>query len=465
MTQTKPAKPTRNVATLVWDFFCSVKLAIFTLIFLAITSIAGTVIPQQLPKEEYLKKVSEAAYNFYTATGLTDVYHTWWFQLSLLVLSINLIVCSINRFPYTWRMIVRPNFDLDEDNIVNYQLREKFHHREAAGSLKDRYIDLVAKHIGKPEVTQREDGGFSFFVEKGKYARLGVYVVHLSVIIILLGALIGFVWGVRGGVNIEEGKWANAMYLFGTDSKPHPLGFAVRCDDFDVSFYETGAPKEFKSDLVIIDNGAEVMKKTIRVNRPLTYKGYTFYQASYGPTSPVFTLGIKDRASGTMQSVMVGLESEPLPLPDGGSLQVTNFTDNLQDWGPAIQVALSRPGQPPNTFVLVQKYPRLDDSRNGAQIFSLIDMQQGYYTGLQVTKDPGVWVVYFGCILIVLGFYQCFFMSHRRLWGTVYSNDGKTTVLAAGSANKSRDIYAKEFKQLVSLMKGEEHPSGDKAQG
>lgn len=462
MTQTKHAKPTKNFGSIIWDFFCSVKLAIFTLIFLAIASIIGTIIPQQQPKEEYLKKMSEAAYNFYTATGLTDAYHTWWFQLLLLTLSINLIICSINRFPYTWRMIVRPNFDLDEGNIVNYQLRDKFHHRESAGSLKDSYIELVTKHIGKPDVTQREDGGFSFFVEKGKYARLGVYVVHLSVIIILAGALIGFVWGVRGGVNIEEGKWANTMYLFGTNGTPHPLGFNVRCDDFDVKFYDSGMPKDFKSDLVIIDNGAEVMKKTIRVNHPLSYKGYTFYQSSYGPTNPTFTIDFKDKATGTVQSVMVGLESAPVPLPDGSSFQVVNSTDNLQNWGPAVQVSLSRPGQPPITFVLVQRYPQLDESRNGAQVFTLRDFQQGYYTGLQVTKDPGVWVVYLGCIVIVLGFYQCFFMSHRRLWVTVYSNDGKTTVLAAGSANKSRDIYAREFKQLVSLMKGEEHPSRDK---
>ena len=465
MTQTKPAKASKSFGTLVWDFFCSVKLAIFTLIFLAITSIAGTIIPQQLSKEEYLRKMSEAAYNFYHAVGLTDVYHVWWFQLLLLILSINLIVCSINRFPYTWRMIVRPTSDLDEDNIVNYQLREKFHNHEAVGSLKDRYMELVTKQIGKPDVTERADGGFSFFVEKGKYARLGVYVVHLSVIIILVGALIGFVWGVRGGMNIPEGGWADTIYLFGTNAKPHPLGFAVRCDDFDVQFYDTGMPKEFKSDLVILENGKEVLKKTIKVNHPMNYKGYTFYQASYGPTDPVFTIGVKDRASGEVQSIKVGLEGNPVPLPNGSSFQVTNYTPNLQQWGPAVQIALTKPNQPPTTFVVVQKYPQLDDARNGVQIFTLTDLQQGYYTGLQVTKDPGVWVVYSGCILIVLGFYQCFFMSHRRLWVTVYAGDGKTTVLAAGSANKNREIYAKEFRQLVSLMKGGEHPSSDKDKG
>ncbi|MDH4099437.1 MAG: cytochrome c biogenesis protein ResB [Nitrospirota bacterium] len=465
MTQEKPAKPSKSVGTLVWDFFCSVKLAIFTLILLAITSIAGTVIPQQLSREEYLEKMSESAYNFYSALGLTDVYHVWWFQLLLLILSINLIVCSINRFPYTWRMIVRPTNDLDEDSMFNYQLREKFHSHEAPDVLKARYEELVTKQLGKPDVAVKEDGGFSFFVERGKYARLGVYVVHLSVIIILVGALIGFVWGVRGGVNIPEGKWADTIYLFGTNGTPHSLGFGVRCDDFDVSFYDTGAPKEFKSDLVILENGAEVLKKTIRVNHPLTYKGYTFYQSSYGPTEPVFTLGVRDRASGEVQSIRVGLEGTPVPLPNGDSFQVVNYTPNLQEWGPAIQVSLIKAGQPPSTFVVVQRYPQLDETRNGAQVFTLTDMQQGYYTGLQVTKDPGVWVVYLGCIVIVLGFYQCFFMSHRRMWVTVYAGGGKTTILTAGSTNKNRDIYAREFRQLVTLMKGGEHPSSDKGKG
>lgn len=469
MTKPAPAKPAKGFGTRIWEFFCSVKLAIFTLITLAITSIIGTVIPQQLSPEEYLKKMSQATYDFYSMVGLTDVYRTWWFQALLLLLSINLIVCSINRFPYTWRMIARPTKDLDEDSLPTYQLREKFSQRDSIENLRKRYTELTSAFIGQPQITEREDGGFSFFVENGKYARLGVYVVHLSVIVILAGALIGVIWGIKGMANVEEGKQVDNIWLRQENFPAYPLGFTVRCDDFDVSFYENGAPKEFRSDLVIIENGKEVMKKRIKVNHPLTYKGFTFYQASYGPTDPLFAIDVRDRKAGATQTVVVGMNSGIQNLPDGTGFQITNFAENFategQSYGPAAQVSLYRPGQPPSTFVILQNYPQLDESRNGAQVFSIRDIKQGYYTGLQVTKDPGVWVVYLGCIVMVLGFYQCFFMSHRRFWVTVYYQDGKATVLAAGSTNKNRDIYAKEFKKVVSQMKGEEHHPGDTARG
>jgi cytochrome c biogenesis protein len=38
-----------------WDFFCSLKLAIVTLILLALTSIIGTIIEQNLPPQEYMQ--------------------------------------------------------------------------------------------------------------------------------------------------------------------------------------------------------------------------------------------------------------------------------------------------------------------------------------------------------------------------------------------------------------------------
>jgi cytochrome c biogenesis protein len=60
-----------------------------------------------------------------------------------------------------------------------------------------------------------------------------------------------------------------------------PLGFELRVNDFSLTYYDNGAPKEYRSDLTVIDNGQEVLNKSIVVNDPLSYKGFTFYQSSY----------------------------------------------------------------------------------------------------------------------------------------------------------------------------------------
>ena len=52
-----------------------------------------------------------------------------------------------------------------------------------------------------------------------------------------------------------------------------------------------GAPiKAYKSTVEIIDQGVSVMTRTIAVNSPLAYRGYTFYQLSYNPEDLHWTM-------------------------------------------------------------------------------------------------------------------------------------------------------------------------------
>ena len=56
---TKERKQTKPVATRIWNFLISLKLAIWIIILLAVTSILGTVIQQNQPMEKYLQEYSE----------------------------------------------------------------------------------------------------------------------------------------------------------------------------------------------------------------------------------------------------------------------------------------------------------------------------------------------------------------------------------------------------------------------
>ncbi len=76
-----------------------------------------------------------------------------------------------------------------------------------------------------------------------------------------------------------------------------------------------------------------------------------------------------------------------------------------------------------------------------------------YATGLQVSKDPGVWWVYSGCGLMLIGLFVAFFMSHRKIWAYVYKEEGKAKVIFAGSANKNKVGFEKTFDDLVDDFK------------
>ena len=122
-------------------------------------------------------------------------------------------------------------------------------------------------------------------------------ITHLSILIILIGGIAGSLFGFRGFVNILEGETVDQIYLKVKDGEvPKPIGFSVRCDDFKITYYDLPRPekhvKEYTSILTILENGKEVLRKSIEVNHPLHYKGLAFYQASYGAIHDV-TLGIQ----------------------------------------------------------------------------------------------------------------------------------------------------------------------------
>src|SRR5512139_2377974 len=100
-TSTKP----KNIMNTVWDFFASVKLSVVILLSLAVTSIIGTVIPQNEDPMLYLRNYGESWYSVLNAAGIFDMYHSGWFRFLLCILIINLVVCSINRLQATWKII------------------------------------------------------------------------------------------------------------------------------------------------------------------------------------------------------------------------------------------------------------------------------------------------------------------------------------------------------------------------
>jgi cytochrome c biogenesis protein len=63
------------------------------------------------------------------------------------------------------------------------------------------------------------------------------------------------------------------------------------------------------------------------------------------------------------------------------------------------------------------------------------------YTGLQVAKDPGVWVVWLGCTLMLVGLYIAFFMSHKRIWVVVSKGHARMY----GNASKNQAAFEMQF--------------------
>ena len=137
-----------------------------------------------------------------------------------------------------------------------------------------------------------------------------------SIILLLAGALIGSVSGFEGYVNIPEGEAVNSIMVRNT-RQMHNLGFEIRCDDFDVSFYKSGAPKEYRSTLTILAQGKPVLTKNIIVNDPLRYKGINLFPSSYGPIPPEeATLNFESSKTGKVYKKKAKI-GQQIDLPEG----------------------------------------------------------------------------------------------------------------------------------------------------
>ena len=347
---------TKNGENQIWKFFSSIKLTIVILILLAIVCVIGTVIPQNEGAREFAKGLSPQTISIFTSLDLFDMYHALWFRIMIACLTLNLVVCSIDRFPTTWK-----KFKLRPDPGRNKPFEElpedqSFITAAPFGNATSHIGDLLQFRF-KNTREKEEKGSRYFYVEKGRFSHFGVYIVHLSVLLILTGALIGSFFGFEAYVNIAEGDQIDQVMLR-KNMQPMDLGFTVRCDKFSVDFYDTGAPKEYRSVIGFIVDGKEVKKSDLLVNHPAEFMGVTFYQASYGTVpGKAVNLIISLEGEDKKPYSVIAEMGEEISLPEGkGSFQVADVRADIMRLGPAALIAIKPKAGKPLDFWIFKNY-------------------------------------------------------------------------------------------------------------
>jgi len=448
----------------VWAFFSSVKLALFLLFILAATSIIGTIIQQNQPFSSYVREYGQKTAELFQKLELTDMYNSWWFLSLLGLFAVNLIVCSLERIPNVIRLVRKNNLDIDPGRVAKMGLRKKITLPCSLDEAVDEVSDFL-KQKGWQPARRAKEHGILIFAQKGAWTRFGVYIVHLSILVILLGAVIGSPtfakkvlnkpkFAFKGSIMIPESRQTEYIYSLPGGEKID-LGFAVRCNFFTIEYYSNGMPKTYLSKVSVLENGKPVVLANgttewdLKVNKPLTYKGITFYQSSYQPYSDFLSLLRKK-----------GVEREEKKIISGGRQIKTGFGKisfgilNQEVRGEAVQrlkVWFGGDEADPSVFWIGNGQKAIIKRPSGEYELTV---KQLYATGLQVTKDPGVWFVYIGCGMMLFGLYVAFFMSHRKIYVLVSPGEGQgSTVLFAGSAHKNKLGFEKVFARFVDDFK------------
>lgn len=435
----------------IWTFFASVRLSVVLLLLLAVTSVVGTLIPQHPGHSHGGDSV------FAKIEGilqLHDMYHSWWFRFLLLLLAINLVVCTLERLPGVWKIVRRKPGRIHPARVEALPHQRTFVFGADMETARKKAIHAVGKMAGSAQMQEMAEG-FIVHGESGRWSRLGVYVVHTSILLLLAGGMIGSLFGFSGAINIPEGQMADEIRLRESRAMM-PLGFAIRCDDFEVQFYDDGSPKEFRSRLTILENDEPVVTRDIRVNHPLSYKGVRIFQASYGTADAKnVTLRLVPE-EGEAVTVSTRLQ-EPVAIPfNGGSVTLMQFMDNFRVrghvLGPTFVGFYEAADGKRETFAIPLRHPGFDRMRKRGFHMEVPSFERTYFTGLQVNRDPGVGLVYAGFCLLLMGCYVAFFLSHRSYFVCAMQKEGEIVMRVAATANRNKSAMAERVRRMADLV-------------
>jgi cytochrome c biogenesis protein len=452
----------------IWQTLSSIKTGVVLLITVVILSAAGTIVLQRPVTEadEMQRAYSPQVLRLLDAVGLTDVFHAWWFVTLMLLVSMSIIAASIERFPNAWRYYARPYKYPDKNFRRALPIQKQF-------PITDEETGLVAAERALHElgfkaerVVQREH--FALFAERNRISEMAVYIVHASLLLIFFGGIVDALWGWRGFVSLTPGQQASIVEL--RDGVKKFLPFAVRCDGAGQENYPDGSPKKWWSQLAVVENGKDQQAKQIVVNDPLVYRGVRFYQASYGPNGKIDKLLISAKAStglGEKKEFSLSLDESATLDPDTTVKlaeffpdfvvedgQVYNRSNSIQNPAAHFIVTSQSTGKRVN-FWLPPLEGFAENARSPYQIEAL-DLKPGYFTGLEVSHEPGQWAVWTGVVLMGIGLTIVFYLAHTRFWAVpVQEAKGTLTLWIGGTANRNRDAFEARFAVLAEKIESE----------
>ena len=451
----------------IWKTLGAIKTGVVLLILVVILSAAGTIILQRPATEadEMQRAYSPQVLRLLDAIGLTNVFHAWWFVLLLSLVSLSIIAASVQRFPNAWRFFSRPYKSTDETfrNALPNHVLIPIKDEQAALSAAERAF----KKAGfKPEHIVRESS-FSLFGERNRFSEMAVYIVHASLLLIFLGGIVDALYGWRAFVTLNRGQESSQVQT--QNGSKRDLGFAVRCDGAGQENYADGTPKRWWSDLVVLDKGQPVLRKQIVVNDPLVYRGIRFYQASYGNTGKLdkLVLTALPRDGGASHDITIAPD-QTVSLDPDTTVRLAEFIPNyvvrdgqiyarsadVENPAAHLVVESKQSGQSVNFWL--PAIPGFEQNASSPYFFEGKDLQMAYFTGLEVSHEPGQWSVWAGVLLMGLGLTVVFYLVHVRVWAApVRDAKGQLMLWIGGTANKNKDAFQLRFRSVVEELQAE----------
>ncbi len=510
-TKEKSKSKSAPIFNRVLDFLSSVRFGVVMLCILVLFSLVGMLIIQQNVNgfDAYYASLTPAEKLVYGFLKIFDIYHSWYFNFLLLILCLNIVLASIDRFPSAWTYISETKLSatrgwlLKQNRNAVIQMKG-VDEKEVAGKIsrvfKSNGLSAKTSQSSNSSYAYDEDGNKNYssivsktnlyvFGESGKWNRLGAYIVHVFLLTLFLGHFVALQTGFDADVRMMPGQTTNEIQLieFNLDKQERfavGLPFTITCTDIEQNLIDPKGSIEINNTMdwhtrINIDDpqyGETVAD--VSLNRPFEYRGYRFFQASAITVGSArnMTLELTPQTGGETLTVNLARNGSAT-LPDGTKIDYEAFfpdftlnqgkpdTRSAEYNNPAVVLNITKPdGEKKRAYAFGAKLP--DNIPVGAPVagykWHLGSFEKSPLAHvLSIKYDPynAAFVAwYIGGFGLVGALMFVFFVSHRRIWAMIDRQDGNNfEVVVGGNTNRNEQGFEDKFKKLIQNLTADEH--------
>jgi cytochrome c biogenesis protein len=416
----------------IFKFLADLRFAIAILLIIACFSIIGTVIEQDQSIETYKINypLTNQVFGFLSwdiiiKFGFDHVYKTWWFISLLIVFGVSLLTCTALQQLPALKVSRRCQF---------FRTTQSFKRLQISTSLRKIKLQQILFKIKKTNYSIFQQKNI-FYCYKGLIGRIAPIIVHFSMILVLLGAILGSVSGFKAQEIIPKTETFHIQNILNTGQVSLIPNYSARVNDFWITYTKQSTVQQFYSDISILNvNGNEVDRQTIFVNSPARSNGINYYQTDWN----LLGLRIQTNNSAILQYPLINLNPGQekvwltwIPTTTTLTSGIIVLIDNLQGYCSIYNEFGQFLGNLELNEIFADNFP-----------ISLIDIISS--TGLQIKTDPGIPIIYTGFFFLMLSTLISY-ITYSQIWIV----QDKNKIFMGGNTTRATFDFELEFFKLI----------------
>ena len=408
------------------------RFAITILLIIAFSSIIGTIIEQDQSIETYKLNypitkpvLGLLSWDLILKFGFDHVYKTWWFIGFIILFGISLLTCTLLQQIPSLKVARRCQFFRTPQQFGRLKISKKIIYSKLRQLLfrirKKNYSIFQQKKI--------------IYCYKGLIGRITPLVVHFSMILILLGSIVGAIGGFKAQEIVPKTETFHIQNILTNGQLTLIPRTSARINDFWITYNKQKAINQFYSNISILNNkGNEIEQETIYVNSPAKYKDITFYQTDWS----LISLRIKDKYSLITQYPLIGI------LNDSNKIWLSWISHNPELNEGFILLISNLQGY----CSMYDKFGQfignleLNEVIKINSFLNLLDIISS--TGLQIKSDPGIPIIYSGFFLLMISTLISY-NTYSQIWIVEHTN----RIYIGGNTTRATFDFELEFFQFI----------------